>query len=480
MSSQDNSMDLSLSSFFGSRSSQGSPVSSDSLSEGLQDTWTERNTVLKCNKYMLLNKVACDVTFLVGANSTPIKAHKYVLASRSPVFFAMFLGPAKESSNEITVPDIEDCVFEKFLRYLYFEDDKILDGDNVLHVLYAAKKYSIKGLESKCGEFLIHNLNTENVCVILESSHTFGNSSMEEKCVQFILRNGDGVLQSPSFPDLCRKCVTTIISSKNLEAEEAVVFKAAVKWAGAVCCKKCINPSDKNIRKVLADLLFKIRFPIMQLSFFADKVASGNILTQKEKVVLYEYLCRSDTSDSNLELPFSVEYRKKKSFLICKRFNSLSASCEWENVGRENSIEFSCTRAIWLHGIVMYATVTMATCQNSVVVRNEQGEVLYNSDEKANMRKEVVSSKSYNLFFGERLKIQPLKFYKISVKSVGPKSYYGGGGKHFVSCGPFRFEFRDSGTGKNILSSTSEQPVNVKETNQSSGQIPGIIFSSWL
>ncbi|XP_061196531.1 BTB/POZ domain-containing protein 6-like [Saccostrea echinata] len=455
-------------------------MSSNSPSGGFQDTWAERKSVLQCNKYMLLNKEGCDVTFLVGANSTPIKAHKYVLASRSPVFFAMFLGPAKESSDEIIVPDIEDLVFEKFLRYVYFEDVKILDGDNVLHVLYAAKKYSMKGLESKCREFLVQHLNTENVCVILESSHTFGNGIMEEKCLQHILRNGDRVLQSPSFSDLCRKCVKTIISSNDLEADEAVVFKAAVKWAGAVCCRKCLTPIDRNIRKALGDIFFEIRFPIMQLSFFADKVASSNILIQKEKIALYEYLCRSDTSDAKLEIPFNMEYRKNKSFLVCKRFNHLSAICDWENAGRKNSIAFSCTRAIWMHGIMMYESSSLDACENSVIVKNELGEVMYNSDEKRNTRREFAVGKMYNLFFGERLKIQPLKFYTISVKSMGPKSYHGEGGKRYVSCGPFRFEFRDSCTEKVPLLSTLGQPVNVQETTQSTGQIPGIIFSSWL
>jgi hypothetical protein len=36
--------------------------------------------------YMLEQQLMCDVTFLVGPDQIPIKAHKYMLASASPVF----------------------------------------------------------------------------------------------------------------------------------------------------------------------------------------------------------------------------------------------------------------------------------------------------------------------------------------------------------------------------------------------------------
>lgn len=39
---------------------------------------------------MLQNQIGCDVEFIVGEQNEAIKAHKVVLASRSPVFFAMF------------------------------------------------------------------------------------------------------------------------------------------------------------------------------------------------------------------------------------------------------------------------------------------------------------------------------------------------------------------------------------------------------
>ena len=43
-----------------------------------------------------------------------------------------------------------------------------LNGDNVLCVLYSAKKYMLPGLETKCQEFLDSRLDIGNVCSVLE------------------------------------------------------------------------------------------------------------------------------------------------------------------------------------------------------------------------------------------------------------------------------------------------------------------------
>jgi hypothetical protein len=45
--------------------------------------WQFGKTLPDRINYMLQNELMCDVTFHVGANQTPIKAHKFMLASAS-------------------------------------------------------------------------------------------------------------------------------------------------------------------------------------------------------------------------------------------------------------------------------------------------------------------------------------------------------------------------------------------------------------
>ena len=50
------------------------------------------------------------MTFRVGSTKAPIKSHKFMLASASPVFYSMFEVPMAEKAA-VSIPDIEADIF---------------------------------------------------------------------------------------------------------------------------------------------------------------------------------------------------------------------------------------------------------------------------------------------------------------------------------------------------------------------------------
>ncbi len=86
---------------------------------------TDMKTVQDANKKMLHQEIATDVAFMVGRrpNQELIRAHKYILISRSPVFCAMFQGDMKEAHSEeaIEVPDGKPVAFRELLRQVHDE-----------------------------------------------------------------------------------------------------------------------------------------------------------------------------------------------------------------------------------------------------------------------------------------------------------------------------------------------------------------------
>jgi len=66
---------------------------------------------------MLSNELACDAEFAVGDDGDIIRAHKYMLVSRSPVFFAMFNGGLAVHHNEPQIiPDVTPEAFRAMLQ----------------------------------------------------------------------------------------------------------------------------------------------------------------------------------------------------------------------------------------------------------------------------------------------------------------------------------------------------------------------------
>ena len=53
---------------------------------------------------------------LIFQEEKPILAHKYTLISRSPVFCAMFTGPATDENTEIKIEDVDKTSFHEMLR----------------------------------------------------------------------------------------------------------------------------------------------------------------------------------------------------------------------------------------------------------------------------------------------------------------------------------------------------------------------------
>ncbi|XP_046378810.2 BTB/POZ domain-containing protein 2-like [Haliotis rufescens] len=173
---------------------------------------------------MLDAEELCDVKFRVGSTSHVIKAHRYVLISRSCVFHAMFTGPLEETS-EVSVPEIEHKELRQFLLFLY-TDDTTVDADNVTALLYVSRKYAITALESMCLEFLEKHLNVNNVFVILHAVYHMDESKLFQTALTFIKERGETSLQSSGFLTLSQVLVNQIVESNDLAAEEHVIFNA--------------------------------------------------------------------------------------------------------------------------------------------------------------------------------------------------------------------------------------------------------------
>lgn len=68
-------------------------------------------------RFMLNHELNCDVEFAVGLNGDIARAHKYMLVSRSPVFFAMFHGSLGTEHHEVPLV-IPDTTLEAFRAML--------------------------------------------------------------------------------------------------------------------------------------------------------------------------------------------------------------------------------------------------------------------------------------------------------------------------------------------------------------------------
>ncbi|KAK1602698.1 hypothetical protein QYE76_017491 [Lolium multiflorum] len=91
-------------------------------------------------------KEGADVTFEVQGEV--FRAHKLVLAMRSPVFKALLYGPMREKdSNRFVIDDMQPAIFKVFLRFIYTDSlppnmDDDLEGDDKKELAERKEKMS--------------------------------------------------------------------------------------------------------------------------------------------------------------------------------------------------------------------------------------------------------------------------------------------------------------------------------------------------
>lgn len=130
------------------------------------------------------------------------RAHKCVLAARSPVFKAMFNYRLKENlTNKVIIEDCKPEVVKAMLKYIYtaYLPDEFR---NIAIDLYiAAEKYFIESLKIKCRENLIEHLNTDTVIQIYILSELYNDSMLRKQSLKFISENIDKVTQNSDWND---------------------------------------------------------------------------------------------------------------------------------------------------------------------------------------------------------------------------------------------------------------------------------------
>ncbi|KAL5011650.1 hypothetical protein ScPMuIL_010201 [Solemya velum] len=330
---------------------------------------------------MLEHEIACDVTFLLGKTKQEVRAHKFMLISRSPVFSAMFCGPMAETQEQITIPDIAPEVFKILLRYMYSDQLSLLDPHIVMETLYAAKKYSVAGLVKACRTFCAQKINVDNACVLLDHAYKLDEQELSQACRTYILKNGERCLQSATFCKMSRHCVEKVVEADDLSACELSVWKALVGWAEAECERQGVAITDVNIRQAMGNLIYSVRFRGISPDMFAKHVSTKDILTPIEVADIFRfYLKAVDVLEK-----FSTKDGRMTSvhdIMRCVRLQNFSGiyfSVTYN--GETDAISFTVSAPVVLRGIMLYGCqVSKSQYQVKINVTDASGNNLLSDD----------------------------------------------------------------------------------------------------
>ena len=419
---------------------------------------------------MFNNELLSDVKFVVRVRESEggserikkIPAHKFLLAISSPVFYAMFYGELAEKKDSIDISDCDHKSLLELFRFVYSDEVK-LNADNVMQVLYLAKKYMLPSLADKCSEFLRQNLDASNVFHVLPDAQKYEEKDLENHCWEVIDKETDEAVKSDCFVTIEKSVLEELVERESLNVREVELFKAIDCWATKECEKQGLTTEGSVKRRILGERIVEaIRFPVMQQQEFADVVLDCDILTKKELFDLMKHF------SSVLKFPTGFSEAKRGGSLQrikMSRFDAMTNVGWFYSRGRRESIVVSVDNAIKLHTVRLfgsekneYSVTLTVTDSSGVTLATKTGKFMSEL-----IQCERGDYQGFDITFEPSVTLQakPIQ-YILDASISGPPSWFGQLGPPRVEHAGVTFFFADK-----VASFTSD----------SQGQFPEFVFT---
>uniref|UniRef100_A0A1D1ZEC2 BTB/POZ and MATH domain-containing protein 3 n=1 Tax=Anthurium amnicola TaxID=1678845 RepID=A0A1D1ZEC2_9ARAE len=172
----------------------------------------------QCLNRLLETGTGSDIVFEVGDES--FRAHKLILAARSPVFRAQFFGLIGDPKmDRVVVEDVEPSVFKAMLQYIY--SDVLPDARQLTealsmctstillqHLLAAADRYGLDRLKLLCAEKLHKEITPDTVAATLALAEQHQCIQLKSICLKYAADPGNlgAMLQTEGFCYLEETC----------------------------------------------------------------------------------------------------------------------------------------------------------------------------------------------------------------------------------------------------------------------------------
>nr|CAH7766918.1 unnamed protein product [Callosobruchus chinensis] len=210
----------------------------------------------------------CDITLKVGLEK--FRAHKVVLASVSPYFFAMFNGDMKEHTlPEVELHDLDPTAIDLLVEYAY-SGQIVITTDNVQVLLPASGLLQMQEVREACCRFLLRQLHPTNCLGIRSFADTHSCKELHHKSHIYALQNFQQVVCTEEFLLLPFDEVNDLISNSQLNiSSEEDVFTAVLNWV-----KHDLAERSKHIPR----LMQHVRLPLVNREFLMTRVDNEKLI----------------------------------------------------------------------------------------------------------------------------------------------------------------------------------------------------------
>ncbi|KAK3797989.1 hypothetical protein RRG08_008461 [Elysia crispata] len=258
----------------------------------------------------------CDLVLEVGASQ--FKVHRLVLCVWSPVVRAMLLQPqiipcipsAQEPqlAHHLRIGFSDTGVFEQFVNYLY-SGDVPEEAINVPAVLLLAASFKVIQLQQYCEELLKATLNVENMISVYRLAIKFSLKGLEVDCLDFLRKHAADIVQTNEFRKLHAEQINSFLGSECMcEMDPEIKLFLIISW---------LTEEVANRQQFLVILLSHIDWSVVAADFLLEISQTDNFFTCNPSSL---YLLLQTLHSSSISLgPYEDQFedlKKEYSYLL--------------------------------------------------------------------------------------------------------------------------------------------------------------------
>lgn len=343
------------------------------------------------SEILYLNEEFADVNFVFKTEGegdvVKVPANKAILGALSPVFRAMFFGELKEK-GDVDIVDATADGFKEFLQFFHL-DSVQLNIERIDEVVKLADKYDMVQYINSFINWFTKNLTPTNVCFAYQLAIATNNEDLMNLCEGNIAVYTTSVFAADSFVRCNQIVLKQILEMENLQCDEATVFRACLDWAAHACKKNNLDENKgENMREMLGDCLYLIRFGAMKTMVFAEFAQSHESLFTPEELVELFFATttgkyKSNKFKFNARSPMEWKWNKERKIVCIRKKTDRVGEYKVQKV---ESVWFSTNKLVLLGEL----TLQRFSCKlefdyNLSIVElpkqsfDEAGKVLYNA-----------------------------------------------------------------------------------------------------
>ena len=325
----------------------------------------------------------------------------------------------------------------------------------------------LHNIKDKCMHNLESSVDVERACLVLQSAHDLHLDDLQANVLKFILNSGEPCLESKSFRSLSPECLRLVIESDNLKFKEEFIYQKILEWSTNRCQDQRLTVNDENIRQVLGDLLYLVRFPIMERKYFTENVSKKSLLSSDEIINVYQ----SFDDEEITVFPSKLRNIEHMEHMVCLRCDT-GYFLQWTRVGDWDCLDFTTNLDCIILGINVFGSKSYSGKHDISLNILKSSDVLRSIETVLHSER---GQQIYPVMFGNPLLVKKNTRYTIKLKMIGPNAFTGKSYKEIVALNELFVTFlRPSLTSPNEIHEVFSSYHN--EIQPLQGQIAGIII----